>query len=105
MINSYTDIKNSGKTGQITNIEIRKRFSNLEVSISNLSTVLKGRLTVHQMRIDAIATEELNFLNLLKGNISNLDIYLGKKMIAKQFLTIQICVTSLVSKLNLPIKL
>jgi len=44
IINSYSDIKNTGKTGLITNELIRQRFSNLELSINNLRNQIDDRL-------------------------------------------------------------
>jgi len=64
VINSYTEIKNSGKAGLITNEEIRRYFTNLELSFSNLQSVLKDRLYVQQLRIDAIAVDDINYVRL-----------------------------------------
>ena len=44
VINSYSDIKNTGKTGLITNEQIRRRFTNLELSIINLRNQVDDRL-------------------------------------------------------------
>ena len=73
VINTYTDIKSSGKTGRITNNEIRERFTNLELKITNLKSLINDRLTVHQIRIDDIVVNEVNFLNLLSASQPNID--------------------------------
>jgi len=73
VINTYTDIKSSGKTGRITNNEIRERFTNLELKITNLKSLINDRLTVHQIRIDDIVVNEINFLNLLSASQPNID--------------------------------
>jgi len=65
VINSYSDIKNTGKTGLITNEKIRRRFTNLELSIVNLHNQVDDRLRVQQLRIDEIAVNDLNFVRLL----------------------------------------
>jgi len=65
VINSYSDIKNTGKTGLITNEQIRQRFTNLELSIINLGNQVDDRLRVQQLRIDEIAVNDLNFVRLI----------------------------------------
>lgn len=47
VINSYSDIKNTGKTSLITNEQIRRRFTNLELSIFHLRNQVDDRLRVH----------------------------------------------------------
>ncbi len=42
VINSYSDIKNTGKTGLITNEQIRRHFTNLELSIKSLSDQIQA---------------------------------------------------------------
>ena len=65
VINSYSDIKNTGKTGLITNEQIRRRFTNLELSIINLRNQVDDRLVFQQLRIDEIAIHDLNFVRLV----------------------------------------
>ena len=65
VINSYSDIKNTGKSGLITNEQIRQRFSNLELSINNLRNQIDDRLRVHQLRIDGISVTDLNYVRLI----------------------------------------
>ena len=66
VINSYTDIKNTGKVAIIKNHEIRENFTNLELKINNLNILVTDRLTVQQIRIDDIAVNDLNFVIFLK---------------------------------------
>ncbi len=65
VINSYSDVKNTGKSGLITNEQIRQRFSNLELSINNLLNQIDDRLRVHQLRIDGISVDDLNYVRLI----------------------------------------
>ncbi len=65
IINSYSDIENTGKTGLITNEQIRQRFTNLELSISNLQNQIDDRLRVQQLRIDGIAVHDYNFVRMI----------------------------------------
>ena len=65
VINSYSDIKNTGKSGLVTNEQIRQRFSNLELSIKNLRNQIDDRLRVHQLRIDGISVTDLNYVRLI----------------------------------------
>ncbi len=62
VVNSYAEIKNTGKTSLIRNREIRQKFTNLELRINYLNTQVKDRLTVQQIRIDDIAQDELNLV-------------------------------------------
>ena len=66
ILNSYSDIKNTGKLSIIKNRSIRENFTNLELTLTELTTLLKDRLTVQQMRIDDILVNDVNFVRLLK---------------------------------------
>lgn len=77
VINSYAEIKNTGKTSLIKNREIREKFTNLEVSLTKLNTLVKDRLTVQQLRIDDIAEYHMNFVRHLNGNTTSLDVDLS----------------------------
>ena len=65
IINSYSDIKNTGKTSLITNEHIRQRFTNLELSIYNLRNQIDDRLRVQQLRIDEISVNDLNYVKVI----------------------------------------
>lgn len=65
VIHSYSDIKNTGKSGLITNEQIRQRFANLSLSIKNLQNQIDDRLRVQQLRIDEISVTDLNYVRLI----------------------------------------
>jgi len=65
IINAYSDIKNTGKTGLITNEQIRQRFTSLELDIHNLSNQIDDRLRVQQIRIDDITVSDLDFIQTI----------------------------------------
>ncbi|RKZ66186.1 MAG: hypothetical protein DRQ44_07070 [Gammaproteobacteria bacterium] len=65
VIYSYSDIKTTGKTGLITNEQIRRRFTNLEMSVTNLSNQVDDRLRVQQLRIDEVLVNDLNFVRMV----------------------------------------
>ena len=62
VLNSYLDLNGSGEGGLITNLEIRRLFSNLELSFSNLQSVVDDRLYIQQLRIDEIAVNDINYV-------------------------------------------
>lgn len=62
VVNSYAEIKNTGKTSLIRNREIRQKFTNLELSINALDNLVKDRLNVQQIRIDDIAENDINLV-------------------------------------------
>jgi len=66
VLNSYSDIKNTGKIGIIKNRSIRENFTNLELTLTELTSLVNDRLTVQQMRIDDILVNDVNFVRLLK---------------------------------------
>jgi hypothetical protein len=71
VINSYSDIKNTGKIGLIMNQKIRQGFTNLELSINHLQSRIDDRLHVQQLRIDEIAINDINFVRM--ASIETLD--------------------------------
>ena len=74
VLNSYTDIKNTGKTGIVTNRKIRESFTNLELTLTGLTSLINDRLTLQQMRVDDIIANDINFVRLLKSMDANIDI-------------------------------
>ncbi|WP_019669390.1 DUF6090 family protein [Eudoraea adriatica] len=74
VINSYAEIKNTGKASLIRNREIRQKFTNLELKINNLNNLVKDRLTVQQIRIDNIAQDHLNLVRFTMDTSNNLDV-------------------------------
>lgn len=65
IINAYSDIKNTGKTGLISNEQIRQRFTSLELDIYNLRNQIDDRLRVHQLRIDEISVSDMDFVKTI----------------------------------------
>jgi hypothetical protein len=74
VINAYSDVKNTGKIVIIKNADIRKSFTSLEAHINGLKFFIKDRLTVQQLRVDAIAINEINFVRLLNTQDSTFNI-------------------------------
>ncbi len=77
VINTYSDLKNAGNIALIKNTEIRNRLSLLEANTINLERLILDRMNVHQMRIDEICVEDVNFLHLVKFKLPNFNITLG----------------------------
>ncbi|RRQ47902.1 hypothetical protein DZC72_16245 [Maribacter algicola] len=77
VINTYSDLKNAGKIAIVQNDSIRERLSVLEANIYNLDKLIQDRMNVHQIRIDEICVEYVNFLPLLKFKIPDYNISLG----------------------------
>ena len=75
VLSSYSDIKNTGKIGIITNRSIRENFTNLELTLTGLTSLVKDRLTLQQMRIDDIIVNDVNFVRLLKSMEPSIKIY------------------------------
>lgn len=74
VVNSYADLKSTGKTALIKNKQIRESFTHLEISIYNLENLVKDRLTVQQIRIDNIAHTEVNFVRLMSLQFPAIDL-------------------------------
>ncbi len=70
IINSYSDIKSSGKLSLISSKLIRDRFTLLEENINDLSNIIKDLISVHQLRIDEIAVHNLNFERIVSAHLS-----------------------------------
>jgi hypothetical protein len=79
VINTYSDLKNAGKIAIVQNDSIRERLSILEANIYNLDKLIQDRMNVHQIRIDEICVENVNFLQLLKFKMPDYNISLGPK--------------------------
>ena len=74
VMNSYADLKSTGRTALIKNKQIRENFTNLEISINNLENLVKDRLTVQQIRIDNIAHTQINFVRLMKKEYPSINL-------------------------------
>ncbi len=67
VLSSYSDIKNTGKISVIKNRKIRESFTNLELTLTELTSLVMDRLIVQQTRIDDILINDVNFVRLLKS--------------------------------------
>lgn len=74
VLSSYSDIKNTGRIGIIKNRSIRENFNNLELSLTELTSLVKDRLIVQQTRIDDILVNDVNFVRLLKSMEPSFDL-------------------------------
>jgi len=79
IINAYTDLKNSGKTGLISNENIRIHFTGLENGFNRLDKILHDRLSVQLINIDGFIINEMNFVQLLKENKNKFKVDYGLK--------------------------
>lgn len=77
VINTYSDLKNAGNIAMIRNQEIRERLSILDASIMDIEKLIADRSNVHQIRIDEICVEDINFLPLLQYKIPTFNITTG----------------------------
>lgn len=73
VLNTYSDLKSSGKIALIKNDLIRERFAKLEIGIEGVKLLANDRLTVQQIRIDNLAESEVNFVPLLRHYTYELD--------------------------------
>ncbi len=72
--NAYENLKNTDKLGLIRNKEIAEKFSELEFRLNKLNDILEDRLSVHQIRIDDILEDEINFVPLVKSNVPEINV-------------------------------
>ena len=66
VINSYTEMKNSRKSGLNSSEDKHWFFTKLELCLSNLQSILNERLHVQLIRIDDIAVYNINFLKFAR---------------------------------------
>ncbi len=74
VINTYSDIKNTGELSNIKNKDIRESFTDLELKIEGLNGQVADRLSVQQLRVDEIGVNEINFIPLLQKHKTNISI-------------------------------
>ncbi len=72
--NAYNNLKNTNKLSLIKSKKINKKFTDLEFYHNRLNDILEDRLSVHQIRIDDILENDINFIPLVKMNVENIDI-------------------------------
>ncbi|PWK16927.1 DUF6090 family protein [Xanthomarina spongicola] len=72
--NSYNNLKSTNKLSLIKNKNINEKFTELEFRQNKLNDILEDRLSVHQIRIDDILENDINFIPLVKSNIPTINI-------------------------------
>jgi hypothetical protein len=72
--NAYNNLKNTNKLSLIKDKKINNKFTDLEFSLNKLNDILEDRLNVHQIRIDDILENDINFIPLVKSNIPSVNI-------------------------------
>jgi hypothetical protein len=73
-VNAYINLKNTNKLSLIKSKKINEKFTDFEFSINKLYDLLEDRLNVHQIRIDAIFENDINFIPLIKFNIPTISV-------------------------------
>ena len=74
IINTYVNLKNTNKLSLIKSKTLNEKFTELDFRFSKLNDLLEDRLSVHQIRIDAILENDVNFIPMLKTTIKDIDI-------------------------------
>ncbi|WP_373060500.1 DUF6090 family protein [Zunongwangia sp. H14] len=72
--NAYNNLKSTKKLSLIKNKNINEKFTELEFRLNKLDDILDDRLSVHQIRIDDILENDVNFIILIKSNVTNINI-------------------------------
>ena len=72
--NTYNNLKNTNKLILIRDKTINEKFTSLEFRLNMLNDILEDRLGVHQLRIDDIVENEINFIPLVKSTIPEINI-------------------------------
>tara|TARA_R110001592_G_scaffold3704_2_gene21325 strand:+ start:1335 stop:2084 length:750 start_codon:yes stop_codon:yes gene_type:complete len=72
--NIYSNLKSTNKLSLIKNNNINQKFTDLEFELTKLDDILQDRLNVHQIRIDNIFENDINFIPLVKSNIPEINI-------------------------------
>jgi hypothetical protein len=73
-INAYDNLKNTNKLRLIKNKNISEKFNDLDFRFNKLNNVLEDRLSVHQIRIDDIFENDINFIPIVKTNVTEINI-------------------------------
>jgi hypothetical protein len=72
--NAYNNLKSTNKLNLIKNKKINEKFTELEFRQNKLNDILDDRLKVHQIRVDDIMENDINFIPLVKSNIPDINI-------------------------------
>jgi hypothetical protein len=86
--NAYNNLKSTNKLSLIKNKNINEKFTELEFRQNKLNDILEDRLSVHQIRIDDILENDINFIPLVKSNIPTINI--GNESINNYFQLLEI---------------
>ena len=73
-INAYDNLKNTNKLSLINNKNISEKFNDLDFRFNKLNNVLEDRLSVHQIRVDDIFENDINFIPIVKTNVTEINI-------------------------------
>jgi len=87
--NAYNNLKSTNKLNLIKSKKINEKFTELEFRQNKLNDILDDRLSVHQIRVDDILEKDINFIPLLKSNVSNINIENESKNNYSQLLEIK----------------
>ncbi len=74
IINTYENLKNTNKLSLVKNKKINEKFSDLDFQFKRVQDILADRLSVHQVRIDNILENDINFIPLVKSNVPEINI-------------------------------
>ena len=69
IIQTYSDLKSSGKVSLISNQQIKERLTKLENSMTDLRFQVDDNMTVQQINVDKIAIKYLDIVKLLNDRI------------------------------------
>ena len=73
-INAYDNLNNTNKLSLVKNKNISEKFNDLDFRFNKLNNVLEDRLSVHQIRIDDIFENDINFIPIVKTNVTEINI-------------------------------
>ena len=74
VINTFYNLKNTGKLDLINDSSLKDKFANLELTLDKLNLQLEDRLDVQQIRIDNVAEHDINFVRLIKFSMPEVNI-------------------------------
>lgn len=101
VINSYTDLKNSGRTNLISNEDIRVRFTSLENQIIKLNQTLDDRTSLQASTIDPVILNNVNFKRLFSGAVHQYNINPGDEIDYNLLLQSELILNLIMAKLDL----
>jgi hypothetical protein len=72
-LTTYLNLKNTNQLGLIKNKLISEKFTQLDFKYNRLADILDDRLNVQEIRIDNISENNINFIQLLKFEIPEIN--------------------------------